>query len=681
MTTNPAPLPELVRDSKLEATTFQDDLTIHTQPLGRRRRTEKWRRREILGHGGYGVVWLEHKVDDDDAAGRRAVKVVRNRGRGPVHYVRELEALAKFSQDKYSDFFVKFLGWYENPQSDYLHIAMEYCPHGDLKKYLAQNRGRLPENEVKDIASQVLAGVLMMHRAGFANRDIKPANILIKSKPPGDWWVKICDFGLSKRAEGIISSTTTVRGTPEFMPPEALGFSTGPGRTDAFMVDMWCLGETVFQALAGQPVFGMPAAVGRYLEGSLGFPVQVLHNVNASTQATSFIMSLMSAWPRQRMTSEAAIRHPWMHDMTPDAGLRVPETPSITSQSSGNSYQYIFPSSRAPGDQLTQASGQWTTTMTLPNQPPPQQQGGFGRGNPYSFPPFSEAQPARPPYYNSISPSAYPPPSSPGYLANPYLYYLNYNPNHQSPYPLPYRSYNTFGSPGPRITPPNNLPSSIPHTGPPVAPSSAAATPSGDFILDRRMRRTSVPPAPLGTSRSGPSPTPLVRRKTKAIDISKCSILSHIKTIRPPPGRNWDHNDGLIPSWDTPLTWHSPSDDRATVGTPSQPVKSTKVTSSVEHDVLKEFKDFAAKMRLNAIKARQGKPGIDPKVDREVKIRDLKKFAATFKLPTPHPGTEAMNAVEEVKVAEEKQEPPIEIEQADIPAEWTVIKRRRRGRK
>lgn len=47
----------------------------------------------------------------------------------------------------------------------------------------------------------------------------------------------------------------------------------------------------------------------------------------------------------------------------------------------------------------------------------------------------------------------------------------------------------------------------------------------------------------------------LVRRKTKAIDIKKCLILSHVKTFQPPPTKNWDENGGLFPSFDTPPTW------------------------------------------------------------------------------------------------------------------------------
>ena len=56
-----------------------------------------------------------------------------------------------------------------------------------------------------------------------------------------------------------------------------------------------------------------------------------------------------------------------------------------------------------------------------------------------------------------------------------------------------------------------------------------------------------VPPPPVRGQ--------LIRRKTKAIDVKKCFILSHIETIQPPQGRHWDDNDGLKPSFDTLPTW------------------------------------------------------------------------------------------------------------------------------
>lgn len=53
----------------------------------------------------------------------------------------------------------------------------------------------------------------------------------------------------------------------------------------------------------------------------------------------------------------------------------------------------------------------------------------------------------------------------------------------------------------------------------------------------------------------------LIRRKTKAVDVRKCFILSHAKSISPPQGRNWDDNGGLRPPYDTPPTWRQLQDD------------------------------------------------------------------------------------------------------------------------
>ncbi|KAL2127780.1 hypothetical protein VTI74DRAFT_10175 [Chaetomium olivicolor] len=52
-----------------------------------------------------------------------------------------------------------------------------------------------------------------------------------------------------------------------------------------------------------------------------------------------------------------------------------------------------------------------------------------------------------------------------------------------------------------------------------------------------------------------PAKGQLIRRKTRMVDVKKCFILSHIETIQPPQGRNYDENDGIKPSFDTLPTW------------------------------------------------------------------------------------------------------------------------------
>ncbi|KAF2968719.1 hypothetical protein GQX73_g4793 [Xylaria multiplex] len=56
-------------------------------------------------------------------------------------------------------------------------------------------------------------------------------------------------------------------------------------------------------------------------------------------------------------------------------------------------------------------------------------------------------------------------------------------------------------------------------------------------------------------------------------------------------------------------------------------------TATVERDVLKEFKSFAQQQRLTVDKARHSKA----KADKEVKLIELRRFADSFKLPTPVP--------------------------------------------
>lgn len=98
-----AGLPELVRDSRLDATFHPNEQTptktIHQKYSGRRSfMQEIWTRKKYLGSGGYGVVWLERR----ECGQLRAVKELRIRKSAlkDDDYVRELEALAKFSQDK-----------------------------------------------------------------------------------------------------------------------------------------------------------------------------------------------------------------------------------------------------------------------------------------------------------------------------------------------------------------------------------------------------------------------------------------------------------------------------------------------------------------------------------------------------------------------------------------------------
>ncbi|CAH0040739.1 unnamed protein product [Clonostachys rhizophaga] len=320
-----AELPEIVRDSQLPATfrwEGQQQFTIHTQGASRRAKQsqEVWAHMGTLGQGGFGSVELQAKQSKRTGQTKelRAVKSIRipedelNENR--EFYVRELEAIVKFSQARYGELFVKSYGWFAS--QSVLHIAMEYCELGDLQRYLfkkCQNR-RLPENQAHDIASQVLDALTRMHEEKFAHRDLKPAPSAHPHPPTHPWVVKVADFGISRRDQGTtMNPTTSVRGTGSFMPPELLGFSGENSRAvDLYAVDMWCYGETLFRMLTGGGTFEKPADLYGYYFGHVKFPRAVLEEIQLSPAVIDFLQSLLTCDPAQRLTSQTALDHSWV---------------------------------------------------------------------------------------------------------------------------------------------------------------------------------------------------------------------------------------------------------------------------------------------------------------------------------------------------------------------------------
>ncbi|RYP40793.1 hypothetical protein DL767_001439 [Monosporascus sp. MG133] len=84
---------------------------------------------------------------------------------------------------------------------------------------------------------------------------------------------------------------------------------------------------------------------------------------------------------------------------------------------------------------------------------------------------------------------------------------------------------------------------------PSVHPSATSSPRSGV------NNATDTPPTGINT------PLVVITKKRKAVDPKKCVILSYVKTLQPPENKNWNENDGIPPSYDTPPTWRSVADD------------------------------------------------------------------------------------------------------------------------
>jgi serine/threonine-protein kinase len=131
---------------------------------------------------------------------------------------------------------------------------MELLRGEDLGQRL-RRVNKLELAEALRITAQVLRGLADAHEAGIVHRDLKPDNVFLVEKP-GDSFVKIVDFGVSKierlgsgTAPLALTGKGTILGTPFYMSPEqAQAVEDIDARTDLYSV-----GAMLFECLAGRP--------------------------------------------------------------------------------------------------------------------------------------------------------------------------------------------------------------------------------------------------------------------------------------------------------------------------------------------------------------------------------------------------------------------------------------------
>ncbi|KAI4131429.1 MAG: hypothetical protein LQ347_002986 [Umbilicaria vellea] len=302
---------DLVEFFKLE-TCFLADCIEHTRavpdPARKRRKPikeiKRWRRVRELGEGGFGVVWLEEEQDGE----LRAVKEIRKRDQlsSRIDISRELLAMAYFSRD--ASTFVKFEGWFETDARVFL--AMEYLKLGDLQRCVSDP---LPQDEASLITFQIAEGLKSMHSKGFTHRDLKPTNVFVVSNSPR-WWIKIGDFGISKRVREDMTRLQT-RMVGDYVAPEVLNLldedeETSQDYTSA--IDMWSLGCVTHWLLTRTTPFPNGKGLLKYCQGRAPFPIVRLPAQVAIAEMRDFITSIMAIMPSNRLTAEQALRHPWL---------------------------------------------------------------------------------------------------------------------------------------------------------------------------------------------------------------------------------------------------------------------------------------------------------------------------------------------------------------------------------
>ena len=287
-----------------------------------------------LGEGANGVVVEGNSVAADSDSGvpggRLAVKMFR-----PKAHLSDVEARASMEAVMAEVHAMRQLRGHPNivqlkdvvELADAVYIVMERIEGPDLLDLIRrQPDGRMAEQQARVYFRQILAALRHAHARGLLHCDLKPANVRLHEGRDGSYSAVVVDWGLARRLNGK-QPASLMMGTPAYASPEQLtGYSADQAWGRARLgppADVWALGATLYEMLAGHPPFGgdsHEALAANALALNYDARPDVL-----GVQAAQLVDSMLQVLPSDRAAVHELCVDPWT---TADgAGPMPPEEP------------------------------------------------------------------------------------------------------------------------------------------------------------------------------------------------------------------------------------------------------------------------------------------------------------------------------------------------------------------
>jgi eukaryotic-like serine/threonine-protein kinase len=267
----------------------------------------RYRVESTLGSGGMAVVYRA----EDDLLGRAvALKTLHHHYAEMPSFRRRFRQEARAMASLDHENIVKV---YDISQDGEVPFIVVECVSGrDLGDLLGGRRrsGRLNEQFVRKMATQLLHALSYAHRRGIIHRDIKPSNILLTSGGT----VKVADFGIARIVEEDdvpICEAGEVVGSARYMSPEQLRGEDVTPRSDVYSV-----GVLLYHCLTGRPPFSgdVKSLARQHIHKDPPPPRRLNRRITPGMEAV--IMKALSKKPRDRYFSANA--------MLDDIGIEAP---------------------------------------------------------------------------------------------------------------------------------------------------------------------------------------------------------------------------------------------------------------------------------------------------------------------------------------------------------------------
>ncbi|HEV7558488.1 MAG TPA: serine/threonine-protein kinase, partial [Kofleriaceae bacterium] len=188
----------------------------------------------------------------------------------------------------------------------YQLIVLELARGPSLRQLMTEP---FDAERIVGLVKPILRGLEHAHQAGLIHRDLKPDNVMVEHSADGTEIPRIVDFGIAvlrdpdESEQGKLTASGVIVGTPLYMAPEQ-----AKGESFDHRIDLFALGVTVYEMLAGEPPFSGSAIEIAIANINNDPPAIATKGVTADPVLEAFARKLMARRPDQRFaTARAAL--------------------------------------------------------------------------------------------------------------------------------------------------------------------------------------------------------------------------------------------------------------------------------------------------------------------------------------------------------------------------------------
>jgi serine/threonine protein kinase len=230
----------------------------YNHALSKGTRIDSYEVQDVLGVGGFGITYRAHdhtlnqtvaikeylpdglayRLPDGETLTHRSETDVKHYRYGLDRFLDEARTLAKFRDPS----IVRVIRFIEANGTAYLVMDFE---SGDSLAQRLRARGVLSGDEILAMLGPLLQGLRNVHAEQFLHRDVKPANIVLRSEGTP----VLLDFGAARLALGEHTKALTAMVTPGYAPFEQYHTKDRQGP----WTDLYSVGATIYHCMTGMP--------------------------------------------------------------------------------------------------------------------------------------------------------------------------------------------------------------------------------------------------------------------------------------------------------------------------------------------------------------------------------------------------------------------------------------------